>query len=258
MDYQQIYKEAMEKREMIAIDNKKLLWIEAVLDKKKEDQKVLFSEMCEMEYTVKRLEKITVDNLLKRLKGKYQGLYERAYAGMKLVKAKYDELIAEIEDLKQERSKTGSHMRQAKRDLEKLQQELKKYPEAEAILKEQEKQKEMLSHREEELKREIAFAEGRIVLAEETKKGLMEEARDAKVYDMLDDDEVIADIIRGGLKAVCTGTPTIDLKNVLNSNHDQLRDNIVQQERDVYSLTYQLSALKDELKEIESKLEEYT
>ncbi len=132
-----------------------------------------------------------------------------------------------------------------------MQQELKGYPQAQVILKEQAKQKEMLSERAKELKREIAFAEERIVIVEERKKELIEEA---KAYDIVDDDTIIQDIIKGAFKVIYTsGLITTDLKNILN--HDQLENNIIQKEQDLFSLTNQLSTLKSKLKEIESKLE---
>ena len=113
---------------------------------------------------------------------------------------------------------------------------------------------EMLSERAKELKREIAFTEERIVIIEERKRELMEEA---KAYNIVDDDDtIIEDIIKGAFKMICAGglLTTTDLKNILN--HDQLENNIIQKERDLFSLTNQLSTLKSELKEIESKLEE--
>lgn len=250
MDYKQIYKTAAEKKEIIAIDKKKLLWIEEVLEKKKEERKKLFGEICEMEYSIKKLEKITFDNILKKLKEDYDWIYRRKCERMKMTKAKYEEMLVEIEILRQKRNRIGSHIRQEKQKLDKLQQELKIYPEAQDMLKEQEKQKEIILNRAEELKREIAFVEERIVLSEEAKREFMGEEKKAGPYMAA---QTALNIISIGI----TGTVTFDLNNVLNSNSDQLQNNIIQKEREVFNMTDQLSMLKSQLKEIESKLEEY-
>ncbi len=253
-NYQQIYNKIGKKKEIIEIGKKKLLWIEEVLERKKGEWNFFCSEVYTMSYELRKMEKYTFENILKRIKETYQGLYERQCQRLKLAKEKQKELEAEIENLRQDRDKIGSSIRQEKRELDKLQQELKEYPQAQVILKEQAKQKEMLSERAKELKREIAFTEERIVIIEERKRELMEEA---KAYNIVDDDDtIIEDIIKGAFKMICAGglLTTTDLKNILN--HDQLENNIIQKERDLFSLTNQLSTLKSELKEIESKLEE--
>lgn len=247
-NYQQIYNK---KKERIEIGKEKLFWIEDTLERKKGKWNFFCSEIYTINYELRKIEKYTFKNILKRIKGNYQELYERQCQRLKLAKEKQKELEPEIENLRQDRDKIGSSIRQEKRELDKLQQELKGYPQAQVILKEQAKQKEMLSERAKELKREIAFAEERIVIVEERKKELIEEA---KAYDIVDDDTIIQDIIKGAFKVIYTsGLITTDLKNILN--HDQLENNIIQKEQDLFSLTNQLSTLKSKLKEIESKLE---
>ena len=195
MGYQETYDRILQKREETAVEKRKRIRNEQLIEKKKEELDALCSEMYAKKQDVDELKKNSLGNLLRKIAGSYDQSYEKEYREYVEAKLKYDEMTAAVEALQKETERLGSSIRQAEREIDRLYEELSGEPQAAEVLAELEEKKTERYQRLKELKEAVSAVENVIALAAETKKAY-EEAKGWATYDTFFGGGLIGDIVK--------------------------------------------------------------
>ena len=195
MGYQETYDRILQKREETAVEKRKRIRNEQLIEKKKEELDALCSEMYAKKQDVDELKKNSLGNLLRKIAGSYDQSYEKEYREYVEAKLKYDEMTAAVEALQKETERLGSSIRQAEREIDRLYEELSGEPQAAEVLAELEEKKTERYQRLKELKEAVSAVENVIALAAETKKAY-EEATGWATYDTFFGGGLIGDIVK--------------------------------------------------------------
>lgn len=195
MGYQETYDRILQKREETAVEKRKRIRNEQLIEKKKEELDALCSEMYAKKQDVDELKKNSLGNLLRKIAGSYDQSYEKEYREYVEAKLKYDEMTAAVEALQKETERLGSSIRQAEREIDRLYEELSGEPQAAEVLAGLEEKKTERYQRLKELKEAVSAVESVITLAAETKKAY-EEAKGWATYDTFFGGGLIGDIVK--------------------------------------------------------------
>ena len=163
MGYQETYDRILQKREETAVEKRKRIRNEQLIEKKKEELDALCSEMYAKKQDVDELKKNSLGNLLRKIAGSYDQSYEKEYREYVEAKLKYDEMTAAVEALQKETERLGSSIRQAEREIDRLYEELSGEPQAAEVLAGLEEKK---TERYQRLKELIADETGNLVSGE--------------------------------------------------------------------------------------------
>ena len=195
MEYKETDDRILQKREETAVEKRKRIRNEQLIEKKKEELDALCSEMYAKKQDVDELKKNSLGNLLRKIAGSYDQSYEKEYREYVEAKLKYDEMTAAVEALQKETERLGSSIRQAEREIDRLYEELSGEPQAAEVLAELEEKKTERYQRLKELKEAVSAVENVIALAAETKKAY-EEAKGWATYDTFFGGGLIGDIVK--------------------------------------------------------------
>lgn len=196
MNYSEACEQIDRKREETAIDKRKLIRNQQALDKKMEAFDGLCVAMYAEQRDVENLKKNTLGNLLKKAGGNYDKAYEKEYREYLAAKLKYDEMAAEIENLRDEIERQNSLIREDEREIDRLYEELmKNYPEARQVQEEFEEKKAECFREIKELKEAKDAVEKVLELAEKTKEAY-QSAKGWATYDTFFNGGLLGDLVK--------------------------------------------------------------